>query len=63
MNFLIIENDVVSNIIIADSKETAETVTGLEAIALEGSEPWIGWKRSGDTWIKPEEPTEEPTEE
>lgn len=60
MNYLIVQNNKVVNVIVADTKEIAEEVTGLEAIAVTGSEPWIGWTRSGNVWIKPEpvEPTE-----
>jgi hypothetical protein len=60
MNFLIIKNDKVTNVILAESKEIAEELTGGEAIEATGSEPWINWTRSGDTWTAPviEEPTE-----
>jgi hypothetical protein len=53
MNFAIIKDDKIINVILADSKEIAEEVTGLEALETSG-EPWIDWTRSGDTWIKPE---------
>ena len=53
-NYLVIENDKVINVIVADSAEIAAEVTGKEVIESIGAEPWIDWTRSGDTWIKPE---------
>jgi len=64
MNFAVIENKIVTNVIVAESLEIAQEVTGKECIETDGSF-WIGWTRSGDTWVKPVEPveqTEEPTE-
>ena len=58
--FLIIDNDKIVNAILADSIEVAQEITGLEAIESTGSEPWIGWTRSNNTWTAPAE--EEPTE-
>lgn len=52
-NYLIIQNDKVVNVIVADTKEIAEEVTGLEAVESFGSEPWIGWTRLENDWIKP----------
>lgn len=58
--YLIIENDKVINVIIADDLETASLVSaGREAIESIEATPWIDWTRSGDTWNPPaEEPTE-----
>jgi hypothetical protein len=53
MNFAIIENDKVINVISADSQEIAEQATGLEALETTG-EPWIGWKRIDGIWVNPE---------
>jgi hypothetical protein len=63
-NYLIIENDTVINVIVADTAEIAAEVTGKEVIESINSTPWIGWTRSGDTWTEPviEAPVEEPTE-
>ena len=52
-NYLIIKNNVVVNVIVADSIEIAEQVTGAEAIESTSSTPWIGWTRSGSNWIAP----------
>ena len=59
-NYLIIENNKVINVIVADSKEIAEQVTNLEAIESTSSTPWIGWEKIDDVWTAPavEKPTE-----
>lgn len=51
-SWAIIENDKVVNLIIADSKEIAENITGLEAINDEG---WIGvgFEKTPDGWRLP----------
>lgn len=51
-DYAIIENDVVTNVIVADSKEIAEEVTGFEAIETNG-QPWIGWARVDGEFIDP----------
>ena len=51
-NYAIIENDVVTNVIVAESKEIAEEVTGLEAIETTG-QPWVGWTRVDGEFIDP----------
>jgi hypothetical protein len=56
-NFAVIKDNVIENVILADTLEIAQEVTGLECIETNGS-PWTNWTRSGDTWIAP---TEEPT--
>lgn len=52
-NYLIIENDKVINVIVADSKALAIELTGKEVIESTSSEPWINWTRSGNTWTAP----------
>ena len=52
-NYLVIENNKVINVIVADTAEIATEVTGKEVIESTSSEPWIDWTRSGDTWIAP----------
>ena len=54
-NYLIIKDDKVINVIVADTKEIAEEVTGLEAIDSSNLNVGIGWTRSGDTWTEPTE--------
>lgn len=57
-NYLVIEDDVIINVIVADTAEVAAEVTGKEVIESTSSEPWLNWTRSGDTWTAPvEEPT------
>jgi len=62
-NFAIYQDNVIVNVIVADSKEIAEQVTGMNAIETNGS-PWIGWTKQGDTWVAPviEEPALEELE-
>lgn len=59
-NYLVIEDDVIINVIVADTAEIAAEVTGKEVIESTSSEPWLNWTRSGDTWNAPE-PVEEST--
>ena len=58
-NYLVIEDNKVINVIVADTAEIAAEVTGKEVIESTLPEPWIDWTRSGDTWTAPviEEPT------
>ena len=42
----------VRNVIVAESQEIAEQVTGLAAIATTGM-PWIGWTLDGSEWRPP----------
>ena len=55
MNFAIIENDVVINVIIAESAEVAAEVTGKEVLETTG-QPWIDWTRVDGVWSAPVEP-------
>lgn len=59
-NYLIIENDKVVNVIVADSLEIAAELTGKEVIESTSSEPWLDWTRLNNTWTAPaiEQPTE-----
>jgi len=54
-NYLVIENDTVVNVIVADTAEIAAEVTGKEVLESTSSEPWLNWTRSGDTWTAPVE--------
>jgi hypothetical protein len=59
-NYLIIKNNKIENVIIAETKKIAELVSpNAEVIESTNLEPWIGWTRSGNTWVKPVEPVEE----
>lgn len=66
-NYAVVINGVVDNVIIADSKEIAEQVTGLICIEYENipGAPGIGWTYDGNKFVPPavETPVEEiPTE-
>jgi hypothetical protein len=53
-NYLVIENDTIVNIIVADTLQIAEEVTGKEVIESTFDEIGIGWFRSNGEWAKPE---------
>lgn len=46
-------NDNIVNVIIAESKEAAEELTGLTAIEAVNQEPWIGWVKVDGVWVNP----------
>jgi hypothetical protein len=61
-NYAVIKDGIVDNVIVADTKEIAETVTGLTCIEYTDENPaGIGWSYDGTTFTAPvvEEPTEE----
>lgn len=58
-NFAIYQDSTILNVIVADSKEIAEEVTGMNAIETEGN-PWIGWTLADGVWTAPVHP--EPVE-
>ena len=55
-NFAVINNGIVVNVILADSKEIAEDVTGLTCIEyeFEPGAPGIGWAYNGTVFTAPE---------
>jgi len=53
-NYLVIENDTIVNIIVADTLQIAEEVTGKEVAESTSNEIGIGWSRLGGEWVKPE---------
>lgn len=56
-NFALYENDEILNIIVAESKEIAESLTNLHAIEITDT-IGIGWKLVNDEWVQPlPEPT------
>lgn len=60
-NYAVIDNNIVINIIVADTKEIAEEVTGLTCVEYTDENPaGIGWTYDGENFISPvaEEPTE-----
>jgi hypothetical protein len=60
-NYAIHNWQIVSNVIVADSKELAEELTGLNALETEGL-PWIDWIYIDGEW-QPPPPPEPPVEE
>jgi hypothetical protein len=53
-NFAEIKNDVVANIIIAESKEIADMVTGGVCVEYTDENPaYIGWIYDGTNFIQP----------
>lgn len=60
-NFAIIENNIVTNVIVADTIEVAEQITGLTCVEYTTENPaGIGWTYDGENFIAPvvEQPTE-----
>lgn len=58
-NFAIHDGTTVQNVIVADSQEIAEEVTGLQAFpAPEDGVPWIGWTLIDGEWVEPASPSE-----
>ena len=52
MQYALIENDTVTNIIVAENEEIAQTIAGLnEIILLENESLGIGWTRTDGVWI------------
>lgn len=62
MNFAVIENGIVKNTIVADSKEVAEQLTGKTCVAYTNTNAaHIGYGYNGSTFEQPE--LEESTED
>jgi hypothetical protein len=68
-NYAVIKDGIVNNVIVADTKEIAETVTGLTCIEYTNENPaGIGWAYDGASFTAPvievpeQESVEEPTE-
>ena len=60
-NYAVIKDGIVNNVIVADTKEIAETVTGLTCIKYTDENPaGIGWTYDGAEFIAPV--TEEPND-
>ena len=56
-NYAIIEDDKVTNVIVAESAEIAAELTGKEILETTG-EPWLDWTRANGVWSAPAEVTE-----
>ena len=50
VNYAVINNNIVENIIVADSLETAETTTGFTCVEYTSENPaYVGWVYNNDT--------------
>lgn len=58
-NYAIVDNDTVINLIVAESLEDAESVSGHEAVEPVDGVPGIGWVRVDGVWTDPNAPVEE----
>lgn len=57
--FAVMNGDSVTNVIVADTKETAETVTGSTCIEYTNDNPaGIGWVYNGVSFVSPFEVSE-----
>jgi hypothetical protein len=54
-NYAIYSGGTIMNVIVADSQEVAEQVTGMFALETDGV-PWIGWTLVDDKWVAPSSP-------
>ena len=54
-NYAVIKDSIVNNVIVADTKEIAETVTGLTCVEIpfEPGAPGIGWTYDGAEFTAP----------
>lgn len=51
-NYAIYDDDIILNVIVAESKELAESVSGKNALETDGS-PWIEWTKINGSWAPP----------
>ena len=61
-NFAIHDGLTVVNVIVAETAEIAEQVTGMSAFETDGH-PWIGWTFVDGVWTAPAQPESEVTDE
>lgn len=52
-NYLVIENNEVTNIIVAETAEIAAELTGKEVLKAIEDGPTLGWVRSNNEWTNP----------
>lgn len=53
-NFAVIEDDIIINVIVANSQKDAEEATGLQVIESIEYKPWIHWKLENNEWVAPQ---------
>jgi len=58
-NFAVVDSNYVSNVIVADSQEVAEAISGRQCIDITGIEVGIGDSWNGTQFIKKEIPNAE----
>ena len=65
-SFAVIKDGIVNNVIVAETKEIAETITNVVCVEIldEPGQPGIGWSYDGTLFSAPviETPVEKPTE-
>ena len=54
LNYAVIKNESVANVIVADDAETALKYGGGTEVLETTGEPWIGWVRVDGVWINPD---------
>lgn len=54
-NYAISDGTTIVNVIVADTQDVAEAVTGMTAIESSGV-PWLGWTLVNGEWTAPPEP-------
>lgn len=57
-NYAIIENEKVTNVVVADTLKSAKDLTGKECVECDGTF-WIDWTRVDGVWVAPVTPLEE----
>lgn len=52
-DFAVVENNVVTNVVVADSTEVAEATTGRSVVPVVNGIPGVGWTRHNNSWREP----------
>jgi hypothetical protein len=52
-NYAVIQNNLVTNVIVVDTLEIAQTVTGLQCVDTTGTNAGIGWSYDGTNFSPP----------
>jgi len=52
-NYAVIENNVVTNVIVAETLEIAQTVTGLQCVNVTNTGAGIGWSYVNNEFVAP----------
>ena len=54
INYAVINQNTVTNVIVADDAETALQYGGGTEVVETTGQPWIGWVRVDGDWVNPE---------